>query len=252
MSVEKLLGAYARETQGAGAEEERLQDVIRVSKEAFWNSEMEGETTWLEFLYQQAAYIRKRWWLAQGAVLAVMWLVLCLSDSSTYVRRCMGILTPWFAVFLLPELWKNRSSRSMEVEGASYYPLQKIYAARLMLFAMVDVCLISVFLAVSTCSLQVAAADLLIQFVLPLNVTCGICFRTLCGRRGTSVFSSLAACFFWMAGWVFLISNDAVYAKISIPVWIGALLLSFVWLGYSVWRIWKDCRNYYETDFVMQ
>ena len=61
MSVEKLLGAYARETQGAGAEEERLQDVIRVSKEAFWKSEMEGETTWLEFLYQQAAYIRKRW-----------------------------------------------------------------------------------------------------------------------------------------------------------------------------------------------
>ena len=151
MSVEERLRAYAKE-QGKGTlDEEKLQAAIRTSKEAFWRSETERETTWLEFLYQQATYIRKRWWAAQGGVLLVMWLALYLSDSSRQVQRYMGIMTPLFVILILPELWKNRSSGSMEVEGAAFFPIQKIYAARLLLFAMADLLLVSVFLVSRTC-----------------------------------------------------------------------------------------------------
>lgn len=246
MSVEERLRAYAKE-QGKGTlDEEKLQAAIRTSKEAFWRSETERETTWLEFLYQQATYIRKRWWAAQGGVLLVMWLALYLSDSSRQVQRYMGIMTPLFVILILPELWKNRSSGSMEVEGAAFFPIQKIYAARLLLFAMADLLLISVFLAAITWSAELAVMDILIQFVLPLNVTCCICFRTLCSRRNLNIFSALAACFSWIIGWMLLVSNDRIYDRISIPVWIGAVLVSFFGLFYSVWRMWKDSGTYYE------
>lgn len=250
MSVEERLRTYAKE-QGKGTlDEEKLQKVIRKSKEAFWRSETERETTWLEFLYQQATYLRKRWCAAQGGVLLVMWLALYLSDSSRTVQRTMGILTPLFVILILPELWKNRSSGSMEVEGAAFFSIQKIYTARLLLFAMADLLLISAFLAAVAWSAELAAMDMLIQFVLPLNVTCCICFRTLCSKRNLNVFSALAACFVWIIGWMLLVSNDRIYDRISIPVWIGAVLLSFLGLSYSVWRMWKDCGTYYEIEGV--
>lgn len=251
MSVENRLRAYAEEQRNRSVDEEKLQSAIRKSKEAFLRSEMDKETSWLEFLRQQAAYIRKWWWFAQGSILFVLWLVLYLSDSSVYGRRYMGILAPCFVILLLPELWKNRSSGSMEVEGAAYFSLQKIYAARLMLFGMVDVCMISAFLAVSAFSVQIAVMDILIQFVLPLNVTCCICFRTLCSRRNINVFSSLTVCFSWIAGWIILVSNGSIYEKISMPIWVGAIILSFIYLCYSVLHVWKDCQNYYEIDGVI-
>ena len=62
----------------------------------------------------------------------------------------MGILAPSFVILILPELWKNRSNGAMEVEGATFFSIKNIYAARMLLFGMVDVCLLSVFLITST------------------------------------------------------------------------------------------------------
>ena len=84
----------------------------------------------------------------------------------------MGILAPSFVILILPELWKNRSNGAMEVEGATFFSIKNIYAARMLLFGMVDVCLLSVFLITSTFVLQIAFMDILIQFILPMNVTC--------------------------------------------------------------------------------
>ncbi len=71
----------------------------------------------------------------------------------------------------------------MEVEGATFFSIKKIYAARMLLFGMVDVCLLSVFLITSTFVLQIAFMDILIQFILPLNVKmAAICFRLLCSK----------------------------------------------------------------------
>lgn len=250
MSVEHLLRAYAEEHAKEKPNEELLQHTIQKSKEAFWSQESKRETSWLEFLYQQSSYLQKRWWLAQGAVLLLLWLGLYLSGSSTYDRRCMGILAPVFVILILPELWKNRSCGSMEIEGTAYFSLQKIYAARLLLFGMADICLLTVFWAVSTVSLHAAAEDLLIHFILPLNVTCGICFWTLCSKRSMSIFSSLAACSAWMAGWVLLISNDRIYEKFSLPVWYVMVAASLIYLGCGVLRVWNSCGDFYEADWV--
>ena len=54
---------------------------------------------------------------------------------------------------------------AMEVEGATFFSIKNIYAARMLLFGMVDVCLLSVFLITSTFVLQIAFMDILIQFI---------------------------------------------------------------------------------------
>lgn len=239
MEIEEMLKEYGARKRREGVSEDRLREVMAKSREAFWEGEAGREISWLEFLRQQASYIQKRWWAAQGAVLALLWLELSLSGGSSMARRCTGVLIPCFAILILPELWKNRSSGSLEVEGAAYFSLQKVYAARLTLFGMADVCLLSAFLLVMGMTVRIEIWDLLIQFVLPLNVTCCICFRSLCGGERGSVFSALGGCFFWVCLWTLLILDDRIYGRISLPVWAGALALSAVYLGYSIRRIFK-------------
>lgn len=247
MTLERMLKNCGDETKRSRVDPEKLQLTVLKSKEAFLKSEEEGETAWLEFLYQQAGYIQKRWWLGQGALLFGLWMILYMSGSSPDIQRSAGILASAFVILALPELWKNRSSHSMEVEGAAYFSLRKIYAARLLLFGAADVFLLSVFFAVSLFSLKIETADLLIQFILPMNVTCGICFGTLESKKHMSLFSSLTLCLFWTAAWFLLVSSDGLYERITMPVWMGVLLFSFFFLSWSVWRLWKKCQNYYEV-----
>ena len=110
MSIETKLKTYADLQKNSIVNKEKLQCTIEKSKEEFWKSQTSVEVSWLEFLYQQAAYIQKRWWFGQGLLLAILWLILYLSNSNVYERRCVGILIPCFVILFLPELWKNRSS----------------------------------------------------------------------------------------------------------------------------------------------
>ena len=114
MTVDEKLHAYAKNQKDRNIDEKKLQQTIIKSKEAYWDGEIERNMSWLEFLYQQASYIQKHWWFAQGAVLLILWMTMFLSDSSIYTRRCMGILAPSFVILILPELWKNRSNVAME------------------------------------------------------------------------------------------------------------------------------------------
>lgn len=247
MSIESMLKMYADSQKDDGMNEKKLQDTIIKSKEAFWKSQVTREPSWMEFLYQQAAYIQKRWWLAQGIVMIILWFTMYLSASDIYRQRSMGILTPCFVILVLPEFWKNRNNNAMEVECAAYFSLQKIYAARLVLFGMVDTCLLSIFCVVSAFTIRMAIMDFLIQFVLPLNVTCCICFQTLQSKKIFSIYSSLILCMGWIMVWVSLVLNDGIYEKISLSVWVGTIVGSFIWLCYSIMRVWKCNLNYYEA-----
>lgn len=136
----------------------------------------------------------------------------------------------------------------MEVEGATFFSIKKIYAARMLLFGMVDVCLLSVFLITSTFVLQIAFMDILIQFILPLNVTCCICFRLLCSKGDDYVSSTLFSCLIWIAVWTLVVLKDSIYEHISTSIWCGMMILSVLYLCYSIWRVWKCSEKYYESN----
>ena len=116
----------------------------------------------------------------------------------------------------------------------------------MLLFGMVDVCLLSVFLITSTFVLQIAFMDILIQFILPMNVTCCICFRLLCSKEDDYVSSTLFSCLIWIAVWTLVVLKDSIYEHISTSIWCGMMILSVLYLCYSIWRVWKCSERYYE------
>ena len=212
---------------------DHLEQTIRAAKSAYCEAESVRPLTRFEFLMEQSRYIRKRWWILQGLLLAALGLMLIRADSSFYTARSMGIAGSAFAVLILPELWKNRSCGATEVEGAAYYSLRQIYAARLTLFAMADLLLITAFGGLAVTAGGVPVTDLAAQFLLPFNVTCCICFQTLYSRRMQSEIFSVFLCGCWIAVWVEIVLGK-LYDRITLPVWCGLLALSAVYLVFCV------------------
>ncbi len=219
-----------------GYDEETLQKTIAISKRAFLEGEQERPVSRLEFLLEQSRYVKKTWWLLQGALLAAVCLLLADMEADYAIRRCLGLAGPLLAVLVLPELWKNRSADATEVECTTLYTLRSIYAARLTLFAGVDLLLLSVFFAGASVLTRVTVWEMLIQFLLPFNVTSVICLATLYSRKIQSETISMVLCLLWAAVWLLVMEQNEIYNAISAPLWVLALAASFCGLGWVILR----------------
>ena len=223
-----------------GYDEEKLQKTIAISKQAFLEGEQERPVSRLEFLLEQSRYVKKTWWLLQGALLAAVCLLLADMEADYAIRRCLGLAGPLLAVLVLPELWKNRSADATEVECTTLYTLRSIYAARLTLFAGMDLLLLSAFFAGASVLTRVTVWEMLIQFLLPFNVTSVICLATLYSRKIQSETISMVLCLLWAAVWLLVMEQNEIYNAISAPLWVLALAASFCGLG---WVILRGQRN---------
>ena len=227
--------------------EEKVMETIVASKIAFLSGEAERMVSPSEFLFLQSSLIQKRWWFLQGLLLAFVCLFLCHMETDYLIRRCLGLAGPLFVILILPELWKNRNFDAMEVECTTYYTIRAIYAARLALFAGVDLLLLSAFFAAASMAAKLTLWEILIQFLLPFNVTCCICFRMLYSRRIRSEAFAMLLCILWTGVWAMLILNDRIYPVISTPVWAAALAASFLGMGCALCRGQKKWQQILEV-----
>ena len=139
------------------------------------------------------------------------------------MQRLMGAGACLFAIFLVPEIWKNRRNQAMEIEGAAYYSLRQVCMARILLFGFMDLLIVTAFAVSVAFTVRVSAQMFAVNFMIPFNVTGAICFRFLYCKRGESEYLAAAGCFLFMILWVFIISREEIYCKISGAVWCAAL-----------------------------
>ena len=244
MKIEEKLYRY-KEQQTITIGEEQLLRVTERAQEIVAEKQ-QNIMSYPEFLKSQFYYIRKRWWILQFLLMAGMLQWIAVAGKYLSIRREMGVFSVLFVILIIPELWKNRSSQSMEVESASYYTLKQIYAARILIFTAVDVLLFSIFCSVSTVAFQVSAEELIAQCLVPSCVTACICFWSLGSRRHFGETAAIAICLAWSLIWLMAILNRRVYDLISLPVWIGILSVTIVCLGMAVYRTLHNCENCWE------
>lgn len=246
MNFEERLKAYSDLMDNVQVDEEKLKETIQASKAALYQGEINTPLSGMAFLFQQAGYIRKRWWIAQALILIVLWLFLSASGTTIYTRRCMGIFASLFAVFLMPELWKSQNCGCMEVEAVSYFSIRKIYAARMMWFFMTDIVLLSIFFSVSLLTLKLTIGEMIVQFFLPMNVTCCICFCGLCSNRPDSNYFAYGMSIVWTGVWILVVLHEKIYQVITGPMWGAMVTLSVLLWAYLIFRVWRRCERYWE------
>ena len=238
-----------RDIVQVSASEEKIQETICQSKKAFMMAEQERMLSYHDFLWIQLRVIQKRWWVFQGMILAALWIALSSIQDEIYLKRSMGVAAALFVILIIPELWKNRSCDCMEIEAASYYSLKQVYAARLLLFGVTDICLITLFLESASAGLHYELSELVVQFLFPLSVTACICFGILCSKRAFSETIAIALCVIWSAVWLFVVLNENVYIMVAVPIWSALLVAAILFLAFAIYRILKNCNQYLEVPF---
>ncbi|MDE6761353.1 MAG: hypothetical protein K2J90_11845 [Lachnospiraceae bacterium] len=198
------------------------------------------QTSYFEFLYEQSRFIKKRWWGLQGAVLTVLWLLLQNLDAGNR-ERIAGVLATAFALLIIPEIWKNRRFSAIEIEEAAFYSLRQICAARILLFAVVDLILVTVFFVITLNTIQISAYEIIINFLIPLNVSCCICFRLLCSQKFETEYAVVLVCAIWTGLWLAVLTHDTIYYMIAEPIWLVLVGLSFIYLFFCIEKSQHYC-----------
>lgn len=248
MNLEEKMRTYRNQMQ-IKASEESIRDTICKSKEAFYAKERHRLLTYREFLWAQFRLIRKRWWLLQMLLLIGVGLTLPSIRESFLLQRSMGIAGALFVILIIPELWKNKSWGCMEIEASSYYSLRQIYAARILIFGIMDIFLLTMFCTMLLRYSQIGPADFIAQFLLPMTVTACICFGLLCSRHSVSEHVSVVLCAVWSALWWLITVNEHIYNKITLPVWGMLLGISILVLAVAICRTLKNCSQSWELRF---
>lgn len=249
MNLKEQIEMYKRQ-ETILPREEKILDTIKKSKEAFYKKEQERMLTYMEFLWSQFKQLKKRWWLFQMLLLATAGLLLPFMEREVgeyYVQRSIGVIGVLFVVLIIPELWKNRDCFCMEIEAAAYYTLKQIYAARLFLFGMVDVLLLTLFCGSIQKSLYFTFWELLVQFLFPMAVTACICFGMLCNKYAAGETVSVALCFIWSGIWWFILLNEKIYEAIIMPLWLCLFGMALLLFGFLIYTILKNCNQDWEV-----
>lgn len=227
--------------------EEKIQEVIRRSKEAYFMQEQ--PLAYWEFLWSQFRYTRKHWWILQAALLALACQILPMMENEFLRMRGAGVIGCLFSVFLIPELWKNKEWNCTQVEAACLYSLRQVYAARITLFGLVDVGLLTAF-GISLGRMGFSLAAVCFQFMLPTTVTACICFSLLCGKRNWSEVFSLSVCLAWCAVWWLIVMNEKIYLMTAPAVWGILFAVAILFLAMAVRRTVHTTNQIWEASFT--
>ena len=199
--------------------------------------------SYFEFLFDQFKFMKKRWWVLQGGVLLLLWTILGDMDTGDSTARVMGAVSVIFSILIIPEIWKNRIFSAVEIEKTAFYSLRQICSARTLLFAAVDLAMLTIFFGVSACTLQISLYRIILDFLIPFNVSCCICFRLLYSKWNDMEYIAVFLCIVCIFIWSLIVSSDFFYHKISIPIWCGLLTISFVYLVYCIYKSNHNCET---------
>ena len=157
------------------------------------------------------------------------------------IGRIMGAFSVLFSILIIPEIWKNRRFSAFEIEKASYYSLRQICAARLLLFAIVDMMMVTVFFILVFATIQIPLSSIAINFLIPFNISSGVCFHLLCKKGFDMEYVSVCLSMAFVIVWSMIVANDVIYYAIVEPLWLVLILISF---GYLVFCVRKSQQDY--------
>lgn len=244
MNLEQELKKYGK-AHTPIIQEVHMEETIQKSMAML--SEKEEKLSYREFFWIQLKMIQKRWWLLQILILMGMWEMLFLSKASDTTQRGMSIGAALFVVLIIPELWKNRESGSLEIEAAAFYSLKQVYAVRLIAFGLMDIFMLTIFCAATTATQAISVIDLLKQLVFPMVVVAAICFAILGSENHFRQVVAIIGCLMTSGLWTLIVSNEMIYAAITPVIWVGLFTIAIVVLIVSVRKILGNCDRCWEV-----
>lgn len=88
------------------------------------------------------------------------------------------------------------------------------------------------------------------QFFIPFNISCCICFGTLYSRKTGSEVFSVFLCMIWDVVWFLFLLQKQIYEAVTKPVWAVIFISSVLYLFYCIGRGQKKWRQIWEGQML--
>lgn len=223
--------------------EKKIQETINKSIHIFYNAEKQITVSYKSFLYSQFVNMKKRWWIIQFILLLCLFAILSLTNDSSEYQHSMSIISTLFAVFIIPEFWKDKYCHATELEQSLYYSLRDIYCARLLLFGLFDIGILTIFNIGLILFTTLDTASIILNCYVPMIITTSICFFTLCKPKikteKMTIIIAIALCFVW---WI-ITMNNSLYSFLQNKLWITLFIIGIIILFLSVYNLVKDANK---------
>ena len=197
------------------AREEKIQQTIRAAEQSLLDAQAREPMGMGEFFANQVRYVRKRWWLLQTLLLAALYWYVVNQTQAVFIRQALGTGGTLLIVLAIPELWKNLEWGAMDIEFTSMYTIRQVYCVRLILLSGVDLILITLFCLAASAGDALAIWDLMVQFIMPVNVTACICLTCLYFPKVKSLAFPLALCLCFAVLWQRIVTDKTRFHTIS-------------------------------------
>ncbi|WP_027625232.1 hypothetical protein [Clostridium lundense] len=245
------MGIHLNEEVPAYDEKKMMQTIEDAKKEYRRQMLLEPMNRW-EFLFQQMLSLSKSYWVTQlivffAAAFSLGFMNLYEGISENKMSYC-AIFAPLLIIFSIPELWKNISTNTYEVENTTYFDLRKVYFSRLVLVGMLDLILATILTVITVQTSGFSLYEAVIYFFVPFNFNCCICFSLLCSKRKIcSELIAVGSCISGAVFWYLLVKDYHVYELLQMKIWYALLILSLGYLIFAGKRIVKSGRCYLEV-----
>ena len=229
-------------------DEKKMMETIDAAKKEYRRQMLLEPMNRGEFLFQQMLSLSKRYWLTQLVVFFAAAFSLGFGGISKNKMSYCAIYAPLLIVFSIPELWKNISTNTYEVENTTYFDLRKLYLSRLVLVGMLDLILLTILTVITAQTGGFSLYESAIYFFVPFNVNCCICFSLLWSKRKIcSELLAVGSCISGSVFWYVLVKDYHVYELLQTRTWYVLLILSLGYLIFAGKRIVECSRCYLEV-----
>lgn len=184
------------------------------------------------FVASQVRYVPAWTWVAQAALVALMWCMACTSTSADATKAVIGVLSAMAVLIGVPTVHTSKRHGVAELEYSCPNNAASVMVARLMILGCSSSMAVAWMIGVVAASLDVGAFSVALWSCPPFFCSCAGSLAIL--RRAVPSTAS-ALCAVWTIGCsAALVAAASVlpdmYGGTSLAVWAGASAMALAWL----------------------
>lgn len=202
-----------------------------------------------QFILGQMGFIRRRVWIGQFAILAIICMVLrtyVMTNTMDYmVLPMFSALTPLLLVFNIEEFARISYRSMLEIEMAAKYSLRKLMLSRLCILGITDLVVLTVFIFLLNMYSGNSLYLIVMYSLIPFNITIiGLLHLLKYQSKGRYDYMALAYTLIVCVVFISVAQTRPVlYSGAYENMWMLVFLLSFGILIKKLLSVWKDAED---------
>lgn len=204
----------------------------------------------IQFLFGQIGFIRRRGWIGQFIVLAIICIVFrsyLLTNALDYMEIPMfSALTPLLLVFNIEDLAKISCRSMLEIEMAAKHSLKKLMLSRFCILGIADVIVLGIFIFFLNSYSGESLYLILIYSLIPFNITVWGLLHLL-KYQASGRYDYMALVYTLLVCAIFVLApgrKPILYSGAYENIWIMLFIVSAILLIRKLLSVWKAAEDY--------